>query len=90
MSYLQSRPRCVGVRKVCHLFVIGYLHSQITRHATNGAVKGGLSTALTVIVIGSVLKNRDVVVVGWLLNVPATCECISGMDPLGQFYVLPH
>ena len=26
----------------------------------------------------------------WLLNVPATCECISGTDPLGQFYVLPH
>ena len=30
------------------------------------------------------------VVVGWLLNVPATCECISGTDLLGQFYVLPH
>ena len=25
-----------------------------------------------------------------LLNVPATCECISGTDLLGQFYVLPH
>ena len=31
-----------------------------------------------------------VVVVGWLLNVPATCECISGTDLLRQFYVLPH
>ena len=28
--------------------------------------------------------------VGWLLNVPATCECISGVDLLRQFYVLPH
>ena len=28
--------------------------------------------------------------VGWLLNVPATCECISGTDLLGQLYVLPH
>ena len=28
--------------------------------------------------------------VGWLLNVPATRECISGTDLLGQFYVLPH
>ena len=28
--------------------------------------------------------------VGCLLNVPATCECISGMDLLRQFYVLPH
>ena len=28
--------------------------------------------------------------VGWLLNVPATCECISGTDLLRQIYVLPH
>ena len=28
--------------------------------------------------------------VGWLLNVPATCQCISGTDLLRQFYVLPH
>ena len=26
----------------------------------------------------------------WLLNVPATCECISGTDLLRQFHVLPH
>ena len=26
----------------------------------------------------------------WLLNVPATCECISGTDLQRQFYVLPH
>ena len=29
-------------------------------------------------------------VVCLLLNVPATCECISGMDLLRQVYVLPH
>ena len=29
-------------------------------------------------------------VVGWLLNVPATCKCISGTDLHRQFYVLPH
>ena len=29
-------------------------------------------------------------VVCWLLNVPATCQCISGMDLLRQLYVLPH
>ena len=28
--------------------------------------------------------------VGWLLHIPATCECISGTDLLRQFYVLPH
>ena len=31
-----------------------------------------------------------IVVVCWLLNVPATCECISGTDLLRQLYVLPH
>ena len=34
--------------------------------------------------------TERVVVVCWLLNVPATCECISGTDLLRQFYVLPH
>ena len=28
--------------------------------------------------------------VGWLINVPATCECISGTDLLRRFYVMPH
>ena len=28
--------------------------------------------------------------VGWLLNVPVTCEYISGTDLLRQFNVLPH
>ena len=26
----------------------------------------------------------------WLLNVQATCECVSGTDLLRQFHVLPH
>ena len=29
-------------------------------------------------------------VVCWLLNVPATCECISGTDLLRQLHVSPH
>ena len=29
-------------------------------------------------------------VVCWLLNVPATCECVSGTDLHRQFYLLPH
>ena len=29
-------------------------------------------------------------VVGWLLNAPATCKCISRTDLLRQLYVLPH
>ena len=36
-------------------------------------------------------KNHySILFVGWLLNVPATWECISGTDLLRQFYVLPH
>ena len=35
-------------------------------------------------------KNKNRIVVCWLLNVPATCECISGTDLHRQFYVLPH
>ena len=34
--------------------------------------------------------NNDVIVVCWLLSIPATCKCISGTDLRGQFYVLPH
>ena len=35
-------------------------------------------------------KGQRQLFVGCLLNVPATCECISGTDLLRQFYVLPH
>ena len=35
-------------------------------------------------------RKKDRMFVCWLLNVPATCECISGTDLLRQFYVLPH
>ena len=34
--------------------------------------------------------EKEPVTVCWLLNVPATCECISGTDLHRQFYVLPH
>ena len=34
--------------------------------------------------------NDRGLLVGWLLNVPATCECISGTDLLRQWHVLPH
>ena len=48
---------------------------------------------------GAVLRERErgggggggfVKFVCWLLNVPATCECVSGTDLRRQFYVLPH
>ena len=42
--------------------------------------------------VWSVLRRvtTEQLLVGWLLNVPATCECISGTDLLRQFDVLPH
>ena len=36
------------------------------------------------------LYLRVCLLVGCLLNVPATCGCISGTDLLRQLYVLPH
>ena len=39
---------------------------------------------------GVIMANNVCLFVGWLLNVPATCKCISGTDLLGQFYVLSH
>ena len=35
-------------------------------------------------------ERKKVCFAGWLLNVPATGECISETDLLRQFYVLPH
>ena len=40
--------------------------------------------------VGMMFRLTVIMIVGWLLNVPATCECISGTDLLGQFCVLPH
>ena len=37
-----------------------------------------------------IITTQTELFVCWLLNVPATCECISGTDLLRQFYVLPH
>ena len=41
-------------------------------------------------VTGRVTPVTYCLLVGWMLNVPATCKCISGTDLLRQFYVLPH
>ena len=38
-------------------------------------------------------REREIVVVGWLLNVPATCLCFSGTDLLSftcRPNFLPH
>ena len=38
----------------------------------------------------STLLQLHSCIVCWLLNVPATCKCISGTGLLRQLYVLPH
>ena len=58
------------------------------------AVEVGLGGGGAVVVVAAAAAAAAAVVIvvfaGWLLNVPATCQCISGTDLLGQFYVLPH
>ena len=56
-----------------------------------------VETALLILLSNeNVTLNQDRVqynacwLVGWLLNILATCQCISRMDLLRQFYVLPH
>ena len=39
---------------------------------------------------GLLLPLPNSLFVCWLLNIPATGQCISGTDLLRQFYVLPH
>ena len=51
---------------------------------TKATVKG-VRTGVKYVLVYSKIKF-----VCWLLNVPATGECISGTDLLRQLYVLPH
>ena len=36
------------------------------------------------------LLHSCMIVVWWLLHVPAACQCIAGTDLLRQLYMLPH
>ena len=45
---------------------------------------------LAVLISASLLDNLFVVLVGWLLNITATCQGISRTNLLRQLYVLPH
>ena len=54
----------------------------LVRHSLRGVVKTWLQQTAT-----DLPTNMFV---GWLLSIPATCECISGTDQLGKFYMLPH
>ena len=65
------------------------LYQQLTGESeTKTGVERGLVTVVyNGISHGSGASHRSVC---WLLNLPATCKCISGTDLLRQFYVLPH
>ena len=55
------------------------------------AVVAAVVAAVVVLLLSALLLIPLLVcVVCWLLNVPATCKCISGTGLLRQFYVLPH
>ena len=92
---LSSRTYAAG--RGYHHFLLGYTH-----RSTNSNTYKNIAQALSVPIIWSMLTavkgaQRYAAAsagfrqfVGWLFNVPATCECISGTDLLRQFYVLSH
>ena len=49
-----------------------------------------LSLSLSLLSLSLSCDQRSHRTVCWFLNVPRTCECISGTDLLRQFDVLPH
>ena len=63
-----------------------YTASGPTSPSTNPVIPGEIKS----VPVSCATLNREESFVCWLLNVPATCECISGTDLLRQFYVLPH
>ena len=78
-SYVQKRRNISGAHHVQHVVcpMVRTDGSSIT-----------VDTAKLTVDFSSVLPAG--LFVSWLLNVPATCECISGTDLLRQCYVLPH
>ena len=83
----------------CHLTPSVYWHrasvhgewdrSNLPSHPISVLIQGQWVTALT-LSCQVFSKAATRVAVCWLLNVPATCECISGTDLLRQFYMQPH
>ena len=62
---------------------------EVVRENQRYQLKGGAGSGSTAR-IEAAEWYVGVVVVCWLLNVPAKYECISGMNLLRQFYMLPH
>ena len=72
----------------CGMSAASFLHSSFLQ-AINAVMLWG-SLFRKVLKPRSTSAPSSCSFVCWLLNVPATCECISGTDLLRQFYVLPH
>ena len=62
------------------------IHVVVVEEGEGG--EAAATVVIHVVVVGG--GGGCFVFVGWLLIVPATCECISGTDLHRQFDVLPH
>ena len=84
------------IQRAYHLFTCiitkcsAEARSRPPEHSSQGLSRSLPGKRATASLTFTMHKPEAVVVVCWLLNVPATCECISGTDLLRQFYVLPH
>ena len=99
LSLSLSQSVCPSVRPSVYLSVCPSVRPSICQSVClsfcmPSSLVGSLACSLLLSFFALRLETGDVtttiVVVGWLLNVPATCECISGTDLLRQFYVLLH
>ena len=64
----------------CRIFLCRFTYNVVS--VLRSASLSQLSASLVVIIF-----TQGVVVVGWLLNVPATCECISGTVLKGKTFL---
>ena len=68
----------------------------LTHHSSHWKTKAAVLNAKKQILTPAILSTAlhflpySSLFVGWLLNIPATCERISGTDLHRQLYVLPH
>ena len=87
---LQAKKERKRISNVLQTVFNETLHTARTLLSKSAVCVGRCSAELCALVFCPRKYAVVSVVVGWLLNVPATCECISGTDLLRQFYVLPH
>ena len=84
---------------ICNLYLViqcGFTHTCVSRSVPEISwhVAGTLSNQPKIVLALNlhfhVMMQHVGCLLACLLNVPATCQCISGTDLLWQFYTLPH